>query len=90
MIERAVVFGHADGLHSRPALALAEAVLASGCAVWVNRPGDSPTPADDLMALMRLGIRYGETLIVHANEEGAEQVLDALVILLANNRPATE
>lgn len=89
MIQRTVRFGHADGLHSRPALALAEAVAHYAYRIWVERPDGSHAAVDDVMALMQLGVRYGETLIVWTDAEGSESLLDALVILISNNRPAT-
>lgn len=87
MLHRTVTFGHPDGLHARPAWALVEAVGRTGLAVRIGRPGERPVPAGDILEVMRLGVRYGDPVVISAEGPDADRVLDELVIVLTDNLP---
>lgn len=87
VFHRTVTFGHPDGLHAGPAWALVDAVTEAAPAVRIGRPGERPVPATDILQVMRLGVRYGDPVVISAEGPDAERVLDELVVLLADNRP---
>ncbi|MGJ3507569.1 HPr family phosphocarrier protein [Enemella sp. A6] len=87
MFHRTVTFGHPDGLHAGPAWELVDAVAQANLPVRIGRPGEVPVPAWDILEVMRLGVRYGDRVVISAEGTDAERVLDELVVLLADNRP---
>lgn len=62
------------GLHARPAGALVKLVKESDSAVTIQK-GDKEVDASKLMALMSLGAKCGDEIVVSADDE---KVLEAL------------
>ena len=58
------------GIHARPAGMLVKAVKALGSAVSITK-GDKKVDATRLMAVMSLGVKQGEEIIVTVEEDGA-------------------
>jgi len=77
MVEFVHIIQDRQGLHARPASALAETAmkLASSVTIHIN---DKTVDGKKLIAMMRLGARYGEAVRIEVegdNEEADSKVL---------------
>lgn len=83
MLERRVRIGSASGLHARPASAFVKAVAAGAVPVTVGRPDGPQVDARSILAVLALGVRQGEEVLLRSAAAEAGPVLDRLVELLA-------
>lgn len=88
MASRSVVIASAVGLHARPASLFVQAATATGLAVTVAKEGGAPVDARSILMVMALGAKHGETVVLSAEGEGAEEALDSLVELLSKDLDA--
>ncbi|HZG90267.1 MAG TPA: HPr family phosphocarrier protein [Pseudonocardia sp.] len=84
MPSRTVVVASPVGLHARPAAAFTRAAAASGIPVRLAVPGRPPVDAASMLAVMTLGVGHGQQVVLSAEGERSEQVLDELAALLAD------
>lgn len=70
------------GLHARPAAMFVQAAAAAPMAVTVGRAGGPAADAKSILAVMGLGVKEGETVILSAEGDQAHQVLADLKVLL--------
>ena len=90
MPQRTVSIGSSVGLHARPAKLFTQAASASGMAVRIAK-GDGPAvDAASILRVMALGVKHGEEVTVSVEGDGAEEVLDGLVTLLATDLDAAD
>ena len=82
---RTVTVASSVGLHARPAALLASAVGDSGLDVTVALPGGEPVDAGSILEVMTLGAAHGDTVTLAAEGDGADAVLDSLVVLLSRD-----
>lgn len=85
MAQRTVTIASAVGLHARPAALFVEQASSSGLDVEIGREGAAPVDATSILSVMSLGAKHGETVVLSAEGDGAEQVLDSLVELLSRD-----
>ena len=85
MPTRTVIVASSVGLHARPAALLASAVNDSGLDVTVALPGGDPVDAGSILEVMTLGAAHGDTVTLSADGDGADGVLDSLVVLLSRD-----
>ncbi|MFC8192891.1 HPr family phosphocarrier protein [Cellulomonas sp. NPDC057328] len=90
MAERTVAVASRVGLHARPAMLFTQAVAASGVPVTIAKQGGAPVDASSILFVMSLGVPHGEEVVLHADGEHADRVLDELVALLATDLDAPE
>ncbi|WP_328916620.1 MULTISPECIES: HPr family phosphocarrier protein [unclassified Streptomyces] len=83
MVERHVNVGWSEGLHARPASIFVRAATAAGVPVMVSRAGRGPVNAASVLAVLGLGARGGEEIVLSSDAEGAEIALDRLAKLVA-------
>jgi phosphocarrier protein len=83
MAERRVTVGWPEGLHARPAAAFVRAATATGLPVTVSRPDGPPANAASLLAVLALGARGGDEVVLASDAPGAEAALDRLARLVA-------
>jgi phosphocarrier protein HPr len=88
MSERKVVIASAVGLHARPASLFVQAATATGLPVTVGRIGEEAVDARSILAVMALGAKHGEEIVLAAEGDGAEAALDSLVALLERDLDA--
>jgi phosphocarrier protein HPr len=69
----------ARGLHARPAAEVVRAVLDSGGAVRLGRPGGKLVDARSIVSVLSLDIQAGEEVVVAGGDEGLVRRLAALV-----------
>jgi phosphocarrier protein HPr len=83
MPERRVTVGSKVGLHARPAAVLAKAAAAAAVPVTIRKEGGQPVTAASVLNLMTLGAMHGDRVVLSADGEGADTVLDELAELIA-------
>lgn len=82
MFERTAIVVSEHGLHARPASLFTQKVKASGIAVTVAK-GEKTANAASILGVISLGVASGEEVVLSAAGEGAEALLEDLVLLLA-------
>lgn len=83
MPERRVTVGSKVGLHARPAAVLAKAAAAAAVPVTIRKEGGQPVTAASVLNLMTLGAMHGDQVVLAADGDGADSVLDELAELIA-------
>jgi phosphocarrier protein len=85
MPTRTVTIASTVGLHARPAALFVQAATATGLPVKIGRDGDDPVDARSILGVMTLGAKHGESVVLSAEGEGADEALDGLVDLLSQD-----
>jgi phosphocarrier protein HPr len=80
--ERTVVVASKVGLHARPAAVFVKAAAEQPARVQIAKGDAAPVDASSILAIMTLGVEHGDEVTLSAEDEGAEESLDALVALL--------
>jgi phosphotransferase system HPr (HPr) family protein len=83
-LELTVTVHNPHGLHARPAAAFVQATARYRATVQIQNLTSSrgPVSARSILAVMGLGIRQGDAVMLRAEGEDAEQALSALRHLL--------
>ena len=89
MASRTVTVGSSVGLHARPASLFAQAAAAAGLPVTIARPGADPVNAASVLSVLSLGVEHGEQVVLHADGDGADAVLDSLEAVLNTDHDAS-
>jgi phosphocarrier protein HPr len=79
---RTVVVASKVGLHARPAATFTRAAAASGIPVRLQVAGGEPVDAASMLAVMTLGVGHGQEVVLSAEGERSDEVLDSLAALL--------
>jgi len=90
MPERTAIVGSAVGLHARPAALFVQAAAAQDVPVGIAKPGGEPVSARSILSVLSLEAHGGDTVVLSAEGEGADAVLDELAALLATDLDAAE
>lgn len=90
MAQVRVVVGSRIGLHARPAALLAKAAADSPLPVRIGRAGADGVNAASVLAIMGLGVRAGEEIVLSADGPDADGVLAGLATLVARDLDAQE
>ncbi len=88
MAQRTVTIASSVGLHARPAALFVEQASESGLDVEIGRPGEDAVDATSILGVMALGATHGEEVVLTAEGENADAVLDGLVELLSRDLDA--
>lgn len=91
MPERTATIASRSGLHARPAAIFAEAAGDAQVDVTIameGMPAEDALDAGSILSLMTLGAAEGDVVLLRAEGDGAEVVLDALVTLLETDLDA--
>jgi phosphocarrier protein len=88
MAERRVKVGSKVGLHARPAAMLAKAAAAAPVQVTIRKEDGQPVAAASVLNLMTLGAMHGDEVVLAAEGEGADTVLEELAALVATDLDA--
>ena len=81
---RQILVSHSPGLHARPCLAIVNTVRRFQSKVEL-RNGEREADAGEILQLMSLGVPQGTEITLRAKGPDAEEALDALVHLFADN-----
>jgi phosphocarrier protein HPr len=82
MVERRAVVGSRVGLHARPASLFVQAVSRQSVPVMIAKPGGKAVTARSILSVLALNAKGGEEVVLSAEGEGADAVLDELVEFL--------
>ena len=89
MTTRTATIASSVGLHARPATLFTKRVTASGIPVTVTKGGKTVNAAS-MLAVMALGAKCGEEVILTAEGPRADEVLEDLVAFLETDHDAKE
>ncbi|MEJ1088375.1 HPr family phosphocarrier protein [Microbacterium sp. Mu-80] len=84
-VSRTVRVGSSHGLHARPAKLFAQAAKDAGIPVTIAKDAGKAVNAASILSVIALGIDFGDHVVITADGESAEQVLDTLVELLTTD-----
>ena len=90
MPQRSVAVGSSSGLHARPASLFVQAAARQPVRVSVAREGGDAVDARSLLSVLALGARHGDTVVLSAEGPQAEEALEALATLVAQDFDAPE
>jgi phosphocarrier protein HPr len=86
MAERRVVVGSKVGLHARPAAMFVQAAAKQPMKVTIAKAaGGKPVDARSILSVLALDARGGDEVVLAAEGDGADQVLDELAALVARD-----
>jgi phosphocarrier protein HPr len=88
MPQRRVVIASSVGLHARPAALFTKAAAGSGLTVTIRKADGDPVPAASILSVLTLNVAHGDLVVLEADGEGADAVLDDLVTLLETDHDA--
>ncbi|MUL39969.1 HPr family phosphocarrier protein [Streptomonospora sp. PA3] len=79
MAQRRVTVQSEVGLHARPAALFVEAAAKAGGEVTVAKGEGTPVSAKSILAVMGLDVRKGDEIVISAEGDDADALLDRLV-----------
>ena len=85
MAQRTVVVGSRVGLHARPAALFVKSVAAQAVKITIRKGDGDPVDARSILRVLALGAMNGDTVVLEADGEGAEEALDAVAIVVAED-----
>ncbi|MFC4531630.1 HPr family phosphocarrier protein [Sphaerisporangium dianthi] len=83
MAERKVIVESSVGLHARPAATFVQTAAKAPIDITVGKPGRPPVSAKSILSILALDVRNGEVIVIHADGDGADQVLDELAAIVS-------
>ncbi|MER7501309.1 HPr family phosphocarrier protein [Nonomuraea pusilla] len=82
MGERKVTVAAEVGLHARPAATFVKRAMQAPMDISVGKVhGGSPVNGKSILAILALDVRQGETIVISADGEGSEEILDELATI---------
>ncbi|CND90659.1 phosphotransferase system HPr (HPr) family protein [Mycobacterium tuberculosis] len=87
MTERNVKIESRVGLHARPAALFVQTAAKAPMEVTVAKRGGDPVNAKSILAVLGLDARHGEEVVLAADGDGADELLDSLEKLLSTPEP---
>ncbi|MBT2210738.1 MULTISPECIES: HPr family phosphocarrier protein [Actinomadura] len=87
MTERTIKIMSRVGLHARPAALFVQTAAKAPGQVTVAKRGAGPVNAKSILAVLGLDARHGEEIVIAADGEGADALLDTLEGLLSTPEP---
>ncbi|MGQ0464963.1 MAG: HPr family phosphocarrier protein [Sporichthyaceae bacterium] len=88
MPARTVVVGSKVGLHARPASLFVQAAAAAPIPVQIAKPGGEPADARSILSVLALDARGGDEVVLSAEGDDAEAVLESLAAVIATDHDA--
>jgi len=85
MPKRIVTVASRVGLHARPAAVFVKAASAAALPVTIAKEGKEPVSARSILAVLGLDVRGGEEVVLEAEGDAAEDVLEELAQLLTED-----
>jgi phosphocarrier protein HPr len=78
MAERQVIVKAEVGLHARPAATLVQTAAKASLDVTIAKGAGQPVNAKSILAVLALDVRQGDSVVIRAEGEGADELLDQL------------
>ena len=88
MAQREVVGGSRVGLHARPAALLVKAAAAQTVRITIRKGDGAPVDARSILRVLALGARNGDTVTLEAEGDGADEALEAVASVVAEDHDA--
>ena len=85
MAQREVIVGSRVGLHARPAALFVKAVAEQPVKITIRKGDGAPVDARSILRVLALGAKNGDTVVLEAEVEGADEALDAVAIVVAED-----
>jgi phosphocarrier protein len=85
MPQRIVNVASRVGLHARPAAVFVKAASSAALPVTIAKEGKEPVSARSILAVLGLDVRGGEAVVLEADGDGAENVLEDLARVLTED-----
>lgn len=87
MAERRVRVRTQVGLHARPAALFVQAATKAPYDVRIAKVGGEPVNAKSILSVLALDVRSGEEIVISADGDGADSLLDQLESLASETEP---
>ncbi|WP_326820217.1 HPr family phosphocarrier protein [Streptosporangium sp. NBC_01639] len=81
MAERQVTVEAEVGLHARPAATFVQTAAAAPLDVTIAKGAGQPVNAKSILAVLSLDVRKGDTVVIKAEGDGADDILDRLAVI---------
>ncbi|MGW4423581.1 HPr family phosphocarrier protein [Streptosporangium sp. NPDC004631] len=81
MAERQVTVESEVGLHARPAATFVRTAAKAPLEITVAKGDGLPVNAKSILAVLSLDVRQGDTVVIKAEGEGADRLLDELALI---------
>lgn len=75
-----------EGLHARPAADFVRAVSLSGHSVTVTNPAGRSVDGASILAVLSLGVRQGQTVVLEVRGEDSQRVLERLIAVVSQQK----
>jgi phosphocarrier protein len=85
MAQRTVIVGSRVGLHARPAALFVKAVAQQPVKITIRKGDGAPVDARSILRVLALGAKNGDTVVLEAEGEGADEALEAVAIVVAED-----
>ena len=85
MAQRSVVVGSRVGLHARPAALFVKTAKAQAVSITIRKGDGPPVDARSILRVLAIGARNGDTVVLEAEGDGAEEALDAVATVVAED-----
>jgi phosphocarrier protein HPr len=79
--ERKVTVECEVGLHARPAATFVQTAAKAPIDVTVAKVGGAPVNAKSILSVLSLDVRQGESIVIRADGDGADELLEALAAI---------
>lgn len=87
MAERTVTIASSHGLHARPASLFTQAAAKAGVPVQLTK-GEKTVNAASILGVISLGIDHNDEVVLSADGDNADAVLEELATLLSTDHDA--
>jgi phosphocarrier protein len=85
MAERQVIVGSRIGLHARPAAMFVRAVTAQPVKITIRKGDGPPVDARSMLRVLALGAKNGDTVVLEAEGDGADEALEVVAKVVAED-----
>jgi phosphocarrier protein len=85
MAQREVIVGSRIGLHARPAALFVKAAAQQQVMITIRKADGQPVDARSILRVLALGAKNGDTVVLEADGEGADEALEAVASVVAED-----
>jgi phosphocarrier protein HPr len=85
MAQREVIVGSRIGLHARPAALFVKAAAGQSVRITIRKGDGQPVDARSILRVLALGARNGDTVVLEAEGDGADEALEAVASVVAED-----
>jgi phosphotransferase system HPr (HPr) family protein len=86
MVRAEIVVAVPEGLHARPAAEFVKLAAPASHEVQVSRMGGTLVRGDSMLAILGLGIKHGEMLIIEVKGPNEHELLQSLTAVVSASK----